>query len=451
MELPSVRAYKGRSLPRLLQLDPQQKPDPPEDIQRRRRRSSGSRSEPKGWNLGSHHEEEQLEALASTQIGGAITLKSQEDTLSRLPQNDGNGNQRPVLSVEGSAEKRLKRARLTKKNLKALEKMERVGQVAKQASKANSKSSSKSSTKSSNTTTTDKSFGKALLKNNILPASAARLAPAAEDATEVQTLLDNPRQSDTPDESTYQRYLMVTDALGLELDVEFTAYPLLAKRSPEREYWGYFPRLNHPWSAVENSLTAGLSAARPDLVESYGIKEFPYNVVETLSGDFCPSEFDEAMPTYAVEFKSFRGDLLEAKFQCAYDGGLMTEGARVVHTFLGKPDEEFVGRTQALTIAFNGDTYHVYGHHALEISPSPQPAGEVPGGADSSTDDGVTYRYIQYQLASGSIHGSFENFQRAYKHIRNAQDIAYNMATERKNELCARKSGHGLATPQAQH
>jgi hypothetical protein len=60
------------------------------------------------------------------------------------------------------------------------------------------------------------------------------------------------------------------------------------------------------------------------------------------------------MPAYAVEFKSSNGDMKEAKLQCAYDGALMMEGARTVHKHIGKSDDNSYGKTQAITVAFNG-------------------------------------------------------------------------------------------------
>jgi hypothetical protein len=60
-----------------------------------------------------------------------------------------------------------------------------------------------------------------------------------------------------------------------------------------------------------------------------------------------------------------------------------------------------------------------YGHHAIQIPLSSQPAVE----------------YHQYVLTSDAPRDSFENFQSACKHVRNAQDIGYRWATERKDAL----------------
>jgi hypothetical protein len=71
------------------------------------------------------------------------------------------------------------------------------------------------------------------------------------------------------------------------------------------------------------------------------------------------------MPAYAIEFKSFNGDMKEAKLQCAFNGSIMIEGARGAHTYMDKFNDDFYGKTQAFTVAFNGGLIEYYGHHAL--------------------------------------------------------------------------------------
>ncbi|KAE8440665.1 hypothetical protein EG329_006844 [Mollisiaceae sp. DMI_Dod_QoI] len=102
---------------------------------------------------------------------------------------------------------------------------------------------------------------------------------------------------------------------------------------------------------------------------------------------------------------------------------------------MDKSDDDFYGKTQALTVAYNGDTVKFYGHHAVQIPVSSQPAS---GGVDSSADVNIdALAYHQYVLSSDNPRGSFENFQNAYKHTRNAQDIGYKWAAERKDALWA--------------
>ncbi|KAH9217719.1 hypothetical protein DL95DRAFT_406420 [Leptodontidium sp. 2 PMI_412] len=197
-------------------------------------------------------------------------------------------------------------------------------------------------------------FGTKLQLNNIV--YTAYEARAADDAAKIRELLDQPRASEPPDQLAYNR------------------------TAAEREVSGYFQRPNHPWSAVDNQLTAVLSDAQPDIVESY-------------------------------------------------------QGARAVHKYLNKSDDDFYGKTQALTVAFNGETLKFYGHHALQISPSSQPASGVDSSAEITAGLVDTRQYPQYLLAGDNPRDSFEDFQRAYKHTRNAEDIGFKWATERKDAL----------------
>lgn len=204
------------------------------------------------------------------------------------------------------------------------------------------------------------------------------------------------------------------------------------------EISGYFQRPNHAWSAVDNHLTTGLSDPQPDLVESYRKTDYPPQAVETLSADLAPSSYNEAMPAYAVEFKSSNGDMKEAKLQCAYDGSVMTEGARVTHNYMDKSNDDFFGKTQALTVAFNGALIEYYGHHALQTpGPSQLAANRTVPSKDAAGRAGDTVKYHPYLLNCDTPRASLQNFQSAHKHIRNAQDLGYKWATERKDALWA--------------
>ena len=303
----------------------------------------------------------------------------------------------------------------------------------------------KSTEQSSTTTTTDKDFGTKLQQNNIV--FTAFDVRAANDAVKIRELLDQRRASEPPDQLTYNRYLVLTEDYENELAVEISAYPLLSKRTAVREVSGYFQRPNHPWLAVDNHLTICLSDARPDIVESYRKTDYPSSVVEALSGELAPSLYNEAMPAYTVEFKSSNGDMKEAKLQCAYDGAIMTEGARAVHKYLDKSDDDFYGKTQALTVAFNGETLKIYGHHALQIPPSSHPGGGVDSSTEITAGTIETRQYPQYLLAGDNPRDSFGDFQSAYKHIRNAEDIGFKWATERKDALWAYTNGEYTQTP----
>jgi hypothetical protein len=172
----------------------------------------------------------------------------------------------------------------------------------------------------------------------------------------------------------------------------------------------------------------GLSDARPDIAESYRKTDYPPEALEALSSSLAPTAYNIAMPAYAVEFKGCDGNIKGAQLQCAYDGALMTEGARAVHEYVGKPEDDFYGKTQALTVAFNGETLKFYGHHAVQI----------PALSQTSASDAIdTLQYHQYLHGGDTPRDSFENFQSAYKHTRNAEDFGYSLATQRRDALWA--------------
>lgn len=121
------------------------------------------------------------------------------------------------------------------------------------------------------------------------------------------------------------------------------------------------------------------------------------------------------MPTYAAELKSTKVGLVSAHLQGAHDGALMTEGAHAIDTHLGKPNDEFYGKTQALTVAFNGEMLIIYAHHAAR--------------------ENNTIKYHRHPVNADIPRISFEHFQTACKHLMNAQAIGYKWVTERKDTL----------------
>ncbi len=324
-----------------------------------------------------------------------------------------------------------KRANLTAKNLKALEAMGR----------GRRSTGKKSLEESSTTTTTDKDFGPQLQRNHVVFASIDARAPT--DIDRVRESLDKPRESEPPDDIDYQRYLVTTEGYQNEATIQASAYPLLAKRaSPQVEISGYSQRINYTWSEVDNPLTTGLSCAKPDITESYRKTDYPPQVVDTLSGALAPTMYDIAMPAFAVELKSSDGSIAEAKLQCAFDGALITKGAHYVHRHMQKPDDAFYGTTQAITAAYNGDSLNFYVHHALSIPGKSRISTSEAAGNGNSADAEATLEYHQYLLSCDNPRASPENFRMAHKHMRNAQEFCYKLATEKRDALwtCSKTS-----------
>ena len=346
-----------------------------------------------------------------------------------------NNQTRKRRSVDARAERPLKRARLTEKNLKALEKMGR----------GRKSIGTRSIKQSSTATATDKDFGPQLQRNNVVFTSID--VREAYDAAEIRELLDRPRESEPPDEFAYKKYLVATEGMNNELTIQTAAYPLLSKPiSCEAGISGYGQRANYAWSEVDNHLTTGLSDAKPDIFESYRKTDYPPEVVDLLSSALAPTAYNVAMPALAIEFKGSEGSMQVAHLQCAFDGTIMTEGARGVHTFMKRSDDDFYGKTQALTVAFNGELINYYGHHALPgLSQLAADGATRNEGAAGGAGDAV--KYYTYPLKCDNPRPSFQSYQDAYKHIRNAQGIGYKLATERKDALWAYTNGDNTQTP----
>lgn len=85
-------------------------------------------------------------------------------------------------------------------------------------------------------------------------------------------------------------------------------------------------------------------------------------------------------------------------------------------TYMSKPDDDFYGRTQALTVALNGEMLTFYAHHAAQIPISSYAATykASSGGVDKSrgaaNDNATTIEYHQYLLNCDIPRVSFEDF-----------------------------------------
>jgi hypothetical protein len=163
--------------------------------------------------------------------------------------------------------------------------------------------------------------------------------------------------------------------------------------------------MNRPWTRVNGPLAKNLSSAKPDLMESWEGTHYSEEVCNALGGFLTPIANGFAMPAYVVEFKGADGSQLRAHLQCAYDGALMTEGAYAIHHYLGRPNEDFYGKIQAITVAFNGLSIDIFGHYAFKTN-------------------GIV-RYYRHPLFSDTPWISLTHFQTASQHIQKAQDTGY--------------------------
>ena len=123
------------------------------------------------------------------------------------------------------------------------------------------------------------------------------------------------------------------------------------------------------------------------------------------------------MPILCVEWKGSDGTMLSAEKQCTYDGAFMVEAACHIREYMIKDLAGFLHKTQALTLALNGEYVHLYGNHAIV--------------------KGSSFEYHQYPLHIYKPRDSLKDLKETYRSIRNAQDWARHRATRTKDDLHA--------------
>ena len=142
-------------------------------------------------------------------------------------------------------------------------------------------------TTSTATTTTEKRFGVQLTKNGILYGRLKTKKP--KDIHTVKEYLENDRQSLSPDEEAYHRYVEQVEWSDNKLSTQSNTWPLLAKQPSCTNNAGYTADYNFQWTEVETPLTCGLSHAKPEISESYRWDQYPIEACEALGGALIPT------------------------------------------------------------------------------------------------------------------------------------------------------------------
>lgn len=223
-----------------------------------------------------------------------------------------------------------------------------------------------------------------------------------KDFSRVKECLDRARESNSPDEQDYDRYIEQVEYCDNELSMQSNVWPLLAKHPSHTDTPGYTANYNFQWTEVESPLTFGLSDPKPDISEGYRRDQYPADASEARGGALAPTQYSGAMPTLCVEWKGPDGLMPSAEKQCAYVGALMVESAYDTHSYMNKDSAEFFDKTQALTVALNGEYVHLYGNHVVKR--------------------GSGLEYHQYPLQIHKPRDSLGDFKETYKQLRNAQD-----------------------------
>jgi hypothetical protein len=210
--------------------------------------------------------------------------------------NDQTRKRRFNTSIKTSAEKPLKRARLTKENLNTFEKMggrkrnnpnSKSSQSQPNSSRSRAKSKSLATTESTSKTvsTTDSSFPRLAFENGVLDPDHST---PHENLGSHQVMLDRARNTASPTESEYTRFAHRIRRAPNKMTMVFETLSTLLKR-----YDGGYGRVyNQAFNDFPRNkgFNDGLSAAQPDMIEGLKISEFdPFPIRQELRGAAVPT------------------------------------------------------------------------------------------------------------------------------------------------------------------
>lgn len=362
--------------------------------------------------------------------------------------NPQTGRRRPDRSIETGAERPSKRARLTEKNLKAFEKMERprksdgkkstghsssTGTTTNKESKSRSSGSqpkssdseSKSTRSKETISTTDSGFQEAAFQNGILDPNYSK--PPAN-LGHRQDRLERARDTASPSESDYRYFASAIRSAPNEASVLYETSTLL-KRYDEP---GYHKRFNQSFSNFPKNVgfNNGLSAAQPDMIEGINMPEFePFPVREQLGGaaTVYPGLAATTLPHLAGEWKGPGKDMILAQTQAAYDAACMVYGRNEACSFLGSPDP--AGHAYVQTFTTDGTTLNTFAHYSTKSQ------GQV--------------KYHQYPTSSSFLISGYENFKQSRRRLRNQQDDAKEYSEKLRDKLNEKWSANQHQPPAA--
>lgn len=337
-------------------------------------------------------------------------------------QNHQTRKRRSDRSVETAAERPPKRARLTEKNLKALEKMGRPRKDPNPKSKSSrsdpnlsrsetkSKSSATTGSTSKTVSTTDSRFPRLAFQNGVLDPVHSTLP---ENLGCLQEHRNRARDTVSPTESEYKKFARWIRRAPNETTIVVATSTLL--KLPEG---GYDRVYNHVFNDFPKNVgfNNGLSATRPDMIEGLEMTEFyPFPVRQELGGAAVPTQepVPLTLPHLAGEWKGPGKDMKLAETQAAYDGASMVYARDEACSFLGSPDP--AGHAYIQTFTTDGTNLNTFAHYSTESQ------GQV--------------KYHQYLTSSSCLISSYEDYKMSRRRLRNLQDAAKEASESLRDKL----------------
>ncbi|KAK3336827.1 hypothetical protein B0T19DRAFT_447654 [Cercophora scortea] len=329
---------------------------------------------------------------------------------------------------EQDGEHRPKRTRLTRKNLALFNKMAKnKGKKASAYAPPESTAQSSSTTQAKTISTTSSGFADQADKNGILN---TRRSKRPENYEDTANRLARSRETASPPESAYRRYIKATGKSGsTEMTVLVEMAPLLKTYHDDD---GYSREFNRSFTGLPKDLgfNNGLSAPQPDFIEGLEKREYhPFPIDERVRRAVLYKDDPDslALPHLAGAWKGPGKDMEEARLQSAYDGAALVYGRSQALDSIGKP--YLAGHAKVTTFTTDGTSLNFFSHYA------------------ALSEDG-TLEYHQYAITSTNLKNSFEEFKRARRQLRNAQDDAraesHELRDQFKEYWKARKSETAL-------
>ncbi|KAM0424968.1 hypothetical protein ACHAPT_009769 [Fusarium lateritium] len=304
--------------------------------------------------------------------------------------------------------------RLTKENLRLLDKMIRTTKSGTASVPGESKTTSSGTTKSDKTksTTTAGGFQAQAIANGIL---APRWSEPTHNAEETLERFNRSRDTSSPTESQYRLYCGKIEAAGNEAAVVQRMLPLFK----DYDNKSYNIDMNRAFLALPKDLgfNDSLSAPQPDFIQGLAKEEFHPVDPAIIQGAilFKDDDLSTTLPHLAGEWKSRSGDMDEATLQSGYDGTAMVYGRNQAREYLGEPGSP--SHLAVTTFTSNGEHISFFAHHALPIG-----------------EDGAV-EYHQCRLTRTDLTESFESFKKGRRQIRNAQDYAREQSCALRDQL----------------
>ncbi|KAF7874914.1 hypothetical protein EAF04_002088 [Stromatinia cepivora] len=359
------------------------------------------------------------------------------DIVSQAPSMDGHlvfqnskAKKRPASEepIATPAPRTLKRARLTKQNLKEWERMNRGENQSTKLNDqgyGNSKSSgsggskSNGSNSSSNTiSTTNAAFANRAQANGILTDRGSEARPPTNHE-ELIVELNRTRRSASPTESMFRDYKnTIRRHNNNKHAIVQECIPLLLKADSD----GYIKSYNQAQTDFPKNVgfNNGLPSAHPDVLEGLEMDMFkPFPVRDELGGAAIvrPGYDSITLAHFGGEFKSPCSSIPLANLQAAYDGASMVYGREQALSYINRPDP--VGSSSISTFSCNGLLLNTFAHYVVQ--------------------DPLTKKreYHQFQLDSVAMTGNFLDYKRGKMQVRNLQDRGRRKSLMLRDDLVA--------------